>query len=80
MADEDRRHSYEFVPGTHDILGAPRLTKPSVSPGANDAGNILPMPQRLISLIAFSLFIQQPNSFLQIEGRQERKEELRELH
>ena len=80
MAGEDRRHSYEFVPGTHDILGAPRLTKPSVSPGANDAGNILPMPQRLISLIAFSLFIQQPNSFLQIEGRQERKEELRELH
>ena len=50
MADEDRRHSYEFVPGTHDILGAPRLTKPSVSPGANDAGNILSMPQRLISL------------------------------
>ena len=80
MADEDRRHSYEFVPGTHDILGAPRLTKPSVSPGANDAGNILPMPQRLISLIAFSLFIQQPNSFLQIEGRQEGMEELRELH
>ena len=50
MADEDRRHSYEFVPGTHDILCAPRLTKPSVSPGANDAGNILSMPQRLKSL------------------------------
>ena len=53
MADEDRRHSYEFVPGTHDILGAPQLTKPSVSPGANDAGNILPMP-RLNSFAQFN--------------------------